>query len=222
MDKDQVVCITVEEYRSIQRDLRFWRGLAVGRRRFIGAALALIVVLIAALIMATQSNNALAVKLSRTGRRSEWALSQLDRTTTALRSLATSHDSLMQAESQIGRIGNGAWARKFTITRYVPTAGGINAFGDGKHTSTLWRADPKTRIVAVDPTVVPYGSWVWIEGQGWYQAQDCGAAIKGFRLDILTAKLGEAKTWGKQKAFVFVVPPGEASSAGAPNDAPRG
>ena len=69
---------------------------------------------------------------------------------------------------------------------------------------------PKSRIVAVDPKLIPYGSWLWIEGIGWYQAQDCGAAIKGFRLDLLTATQEDAMSFGKQARFVIVVPPADA------------
>jgi len=49
---------------------------------------------------------------------------------------------------------------------------------------------------------------VWIEGLGWYRAEDCGGAIKGFRLDLLVATEKEAAQFGKQVRFVIVVPPG--------------
>jgi 3D (Asp-Asp-Asp) domain-containing protein len=73
----------------------------------------------------------------------------------------------------------------------------------------MWKADPKARIVAVDPKLIPYGSWVWIDGLGWYQAQDCGSAIKGFRLDLLTETERDAMQFGKQDRFVIVVPPSD-------------
>jgi 3D (Asp-Asp-Asp) domain-containing protein len=39
--------------------------------------------------------------------------------------------------------------------------------------------------VAVDPRVIPYGSYVWIESLGrWFRADDTGGAIKGNKIDV--------------------------------------
>ena len=65
-------------------------------------------------------------------------------------------------------------------------------------------------FVAVDPKLIPYGSTVWIEGLGWYNAQDCGGAIKGYRLDVMAGSQRDAMDYGKQDRFVIVVPPGDA------------
>lgn len=39
------------------------------------------------------------------------------------------------------------------------------------------------KTIAVDPTVIPYGSKVLINGNE-YVAEDCGGAIKGNKIDI--------------------------------------
>ena len=44
------------------------------------------------------------------------------------------------------------------------------------------KQNKRVGIIAVDPTLIPYGSWVWIEGLGWYRAEDCGAAAIGILL----------------------------------------
>ena len=127
----------------------------------------------------------------------------------ALAALARSQQNILTATEQAPSVGTKSWGRRFTVTKYLPRSPLYGKFDDGL-TSTLWKADPKSRIVAVDPKLIPYGSWVWVEGLGWYRAQDCGSAIKGFRLDLLTATERDAMTFGKQNRFVIVVPSADA------------
>jgi len=127
----------------------------------------------------------------------------------ALAALARSQQNILTATEQAPSVGTKSWGRRFTVTKYLPRDPAYGKFNTG-YTSTLWKADPKARIVAVDPKLIPYGSWVWIEGLGWYRAQDCGAAIKGFRLDLLTATQRDAMAFGKQDRFVIVVPSADA------------
>jgi 3D (Asp-Asp-Asp) domain-containing protein len=75
--------------------------------------------------------------------------------------------------------------------------------GDANATST--GAVPTVgRTVAVDPSVIPYGSEVIINGHT-YVAEDCGGAIKGNTVDILFATHQEALDFGVQYAEVFLV-----------------
>jgi len=127
----------------------------------------------------------------------------------ALAALARSQQNILTATEKAPSVGTKSWGRRFTVTKYLPRDPAYGKFNTG-YTSTLWKADPKSRIVAVDPKLIPYGSWVWVEGLGWYRAQDCGSAIKGFRLDLLTATERDAMTFGKQNRFVIVVPSADA------------
>jgi len=127
----------------------------------------------------------------------------------ALAALARSQQNILTATEKAPSVGTKSWGRRFTVTKYLPRDPAYGKFNDGL-TSTLWKADPKSRIVAVDPKLIPYHSWVWVEGLGWYRAEDCGSAIKGFRLDLLTATERDAMTFGKQNRFVIVVPSADA------------
>lgn len=75
---------------------------------------------------------------------------------------------------------------------------------DGDSTLTSTGTTPTVgRTVAVDPSVIPYGSEVIINGHT-YIAEDCGGAIKGNRVDILFATHQEALDFGIQYMEVEV------------------
>jgi len=149
----------------------------------------------------------------RDGRRSA------QRSSRALAAMARSHERILSATEQTPLLGMKSWGRRFTVTSYIPRSPKYGKFNDGL-TATLTKAEPSARIVAVDPALIPYGSGVWIEGLGWYRAEDCGGAIKGFRLDLLVATEKEAMQFGKQVRFVIVVPPGVKPASDLPAEGP--
>lgn len=57
--------------------------------------------------------------------------------------------------------------------------------------------------IAVDPSVIPYGTEVIINGRT-YKAQDCGGAIKGNRIDVYFEDHDDALEFGVQYKEVFV------------------
>lgn len=57
--------------------------------------------------------------------------------------------------------------------------------------------------IAVDPTVIPYGTEVMIDGKR-YVAEDCGGGVKGNVIDIYFDTHEEAVEFGRQKAEVYV------------------
>ncbi len=70
-------------------------------------------------------------------------------------------------------------------------------------TSTLAKAD--RGVIAVDPTVIPFGSVLWVEGYGYGIALDRGSAIKGYRIDLFFNTRREALRWGVKKVKVCII-----------------
>ena len=90
----------------------------------------------------------------------------------------------------------------FRLTAYCACAECCGQWADGI-TYTGTEATPD-RTVAVDPTVIPLGSTVLIDGQE-YVAEDIGGAIKGARIDIFFPTHQAALQFGVQYAEVDMI-----------------
>jgi 3D (Asp-Asp-Asp) domain-containing protein len=75
--------------------------------------------------------------------------------------------------------------------------------GDASVTATGTRPT-EGRTIAVDPSVIPYGTQVIIDGNT-YIAEDCGGAIKGNRIDMFFDTHAEAIAWGMRKKEVTII-----------------
>ncbi len=89
-------------------------------------------------------------------------------------------------------------AIKSKVTAYTPYDAGCNGI-----TATGARATKG--VVAVDPSVIPLGSKVYVPGYGVAIAADTGGAIKGNRVDVCYETKNEAFSWGVQNVTVYVL-----------------
>lgn len=63
-------------------------------------------------------------------------------------------------------------------------------------------ANPK--VVAVDPTVIPLGTKITVEGYGTYIAADTGGAIKGNKIDIHFTTVQQAINFGRRNIKITI------------------
>lgn len=64
----------------------------------------------------------------------------------------------------------------------------------------------ENHTIAVDPSVIPLGTYVYIEGIGIRKAEDTGSAIKGRKIDVYIPELEEALEFGvKKNVKVYVL-----------------
>ncbi len=61
------------------------------------------------------------------------------------------------------------------------------------------------KVVAVDPSVIPLGSRVWVSGYGEAVAGDTGGDIKGNRIDLHFPDKGSAYSFGRKSVTVKVI-----------------
>lgn len=89
---------------------------------------------------------------------------------------------------------------KLEATAYCP--GGCCGTGSGRTASGV-RAG--FGVAAVDPSVVPLGSVLYVEGYGFALAADVGKGIRGRRIDLGFASHAEAKRFGRRSIVVHLL-----------------
>ena len=67
------------------------------------------------------------------------------------------------------------------------------------------KANPNQKVIAVDPSVIPLGTKVYVEGYGHAVAGDIGGAIKGNKIDVFIPSQSEAEDWGIKTVDVKIL-----------------
>jgi len=67
------------------------------------------------------------------------------------------------------------------------------------------KANPNAKVIAVDPSVIPLGSKVYVEGYGYATAADTGSAINGNKIDVFFPSKSQAYRWGNKRVKIQVV-----------------
>jgi uncharacterized protein YabE (DUF348 family) len=67
------------------------------------------------------------------------------------------------------------------------------------------RANPNSKVIAVDPRIIPLGTKVYVEGYGYAIAADTGGAIKGYKIDVFFPTKAEAFRWGVRKVKIKIL-----------------
>ena len=86
------------------------------------------------------------------------------------------------------------YSRKLVVKAYSYTGGGTTAMGT------------RARVgeIAVDPSVIPLGTNVYIEGVGARRAEDTGGNTKGNTIDIYMNTLSECRQWGVRYVTIYI------------------
>ncbi len=60
-------------------------------------------------------------------------------------------------------------------------------------------------VIAVDPSVIPLGTRVYVEGYGYATAADTGSAIKGNIIDVCMDTTADSMNWGRRSVKVYIL-----------------
>lgn len=91
----------------------------------------------------------------------------------------------------------------------IVTATAYTAYCNGCSGTTAYgidlRANPNQKVIAVDPSIIPLGTKVWVEGYGVAIAGDTGGAIKGNKIDVFIPSYEDAMEWGVKKIKIKIL-----------------
>jgi 3D (Asp-Asp-Asp) domain-containing protein len=59
-------------------------------------------------------------------------------------------------------------------------------------------------VIAVDPTVIPLGTRLFVPGYGPAVAADVGSAIKGNIIDLWMPSTAAARAWGRRTVTITI------------------
>ncbi len=67
------------------------------------------------------------------------------------------------------------------------------------------KKNPNTKVIAVDPNVIPLGTKVYVDGYGYAIAGDTGGAIRGKKIDVFFPSKSKANAWGSRTVKVKIL-----------------
>lgn len=99
------------------------------------------------------------------------------------------------AKSTQKTIKGKAYKKSFTVKAYSYSGGGRTAMG----------TSARVGAIAVDPSVIPLGTRVYVEGYGFAKAEDTGGNIKGKTIDVYKNTPGESSSWGVRHVKIYIL-----------------
>ncbi|MBM7694790.1 uncharacterized protein YabE (DUF348 family) [Peribacillus deserti] len=112
---------------------------------------------------------------------------------------------ILVAQASRGQESGGASSGKefyVNSTAYTAHCNGCSGFTS---TGINLRSNPNSKVIAVDPRIIPLGSKVYVEGYGYAIAADKGGAIKGHKIDVFFPSTADAYKWGVRKIKIRVL-----------------
>ena len=114
-------------------------------------------------------------------------------------SVGTKTDTVQQLASRGEESGTEVHVNS---TAYTASCNGCSG-----HTATGidLKANPNAKVIAVDPSFIPLGTKVYVEGYGYAVAADTGGNVKGKKIDVFFATKAEAYRWGNRQVKIKII-----------------
>ncbi len=95
---------------------------------------------------------------------------------------------------------NPGYISNFTMESTAYTGDTITATG-----TVPVRDSEGISTIAVDPSIIPLGSLLYVDGYGYAIAADTGGAIQGNIIDLYLNSYDECMNWGRQNVSVYLI-----------------
>ncbi|MHC0039250.1 ubiquitin-like domain-containing protein [Pseudoneobacillus sp. C159] len=89
-----------------------------------------------------------------------------------------------------------------TSTAYTANCNGCSGY---TATGINLHQNPGIKVIAVDPSIIPLGTKVYVDGYGYAVAADTGSAVKGYKIDLFFATKAEAYRWGNRTVKIKIL-----------------
>ncbi|WP_318841538.1 ubiquitin-like domain-containing protein [Metabacillus halosaccharovorans] len=111
---------------------------------------------------------------------------------------------VVQTSTTIASRGNDSVSKEFYVNSTAYTAN-CNGCSGTTATGVNLKANPNAKVIAVDPSVIPLGTKVYVEGYGYAVAADTGSAIKGNKIDVFLSSKSAAYRWGSKRVKIKIL-----------------
>lgn len=95
--------------------------------------------------------------------------------------------------------------RTITMESTAYSSDPADALGGGTVTATGQNLLENPMAVAVDPSVIPLGTHLYVEGYGEAYAVDTGSAIQGNIIDVHFPTAAQCESWGRRQVQVTIL-----------------
>ncbi|MDO4535640.1 MAG: 3D domain-containing protein [Clostridium perfringens] len=156
----------------------------------------------------TKANNAISQGNSKIERLSQDEEAPSSSTSSSTTSNSTSSaivtsdstNSNTSSDNSSTSASSGSYKAEYSMVATAYTGGGLTAMG-----LKPVRNPDGISTIAVDPSVIPLGSKVYIPGYGYAIASDTGGAIKGDKIDLYMNSESACLNFGRQTVKLYVV-----------------
>ncbi|HHW36376.1 MAG TPA: DUF348 domain-containing protein [Bacillales bacterium] len=104
-------------------------------------------------------------------------------------------------KQQAARGYDGPQTKEFYVQATAYTAY-CNGCSGKTSTGINLRENPDVKVIAVDPSVIPLGTKVWVEGYGHAIAADTGGSIKGNKIDLFIPNQKTVDSYGRKTVLI--------------------